>query len=201
LFFLLPGVVYGYVAGTAESHRDIIEGMSKAMSGMGYYIVMAFYAAQFIYAFTQSNLGVLLAIKGANALQAMGLHMSLMLVGIVLLSGAVNLLIGSASAKWALIGAIMVPMMVQLGISPDLTQAAYRVCDSSTSIDSRLLRYYSLIVVFCQKYVKWSGVSTLLALMQRFAISLLVDWTLFLIGFWALRIPLGVCYSYVYPMP
>ena len=201
IFFLLPGVVYGYVAGTANSHRDIIEGMSKSMSGMGYYIVMAFFAAQFIYAFSQSNLGVLFAIKGANALQAMGLHMSLMLVGLVLLSGAVNLLIGSASAKWALIGAIMVPMMMQLGISPDLTQAAYRVGDSSTNIVTPLLPYFPLIVVFCQKYVKSAGVGTLLALMLPFSISLLVIWTLFLIGFWALGIPLGVGASYVYPVP
>ena len=201
IFFLIPGVVYGYVAGTAKNHRDIIEGMSKAMSGMGYYIVMAFFAAQFIYAFSQSNLGVLLAIKGANTLQAMGLHMSLMLVGIVLLSGAVNLLVGSASAKWALIGAIMVPMMMQLGISPDLTQAAYRVGDSSTNIITPLLPYFPLIVVFCQKYVKSAGVGTLLALMLPFAVTLLVVWTLFLIGFWALGIPLGVGSSYVYPVP
>ena len=201
IFFLIPGVVYGYVAGTAKNHRDIIEGMSKAMSGMGYYIVMAFFAAQFIYAFSQSNLGVLLAIKGANTLQAMGLHMSLMVVGIVLLSGAVNLLVGSASAKWALIGAIMVPMMMQLGISPDLTQAAYRVGDSSTNIITPLLPYFPLIVVFCQKYVKSAGVGTLLALMLPFAVTLLVVWTLFLIGFWALGIPLGVGSSYVYPVP
>ncbi|MGO1719312.1 MAG: AbgT family transporter, partial [Luteimonas sp.] len=199
LFFLLPGVVYGYVAGTAKSHRDIIEGMSKAMSGMGYYIVMAFFAAQFIFAFSQSNLGVLLAIKGANALQAMGLHMSLTVVGIVLLSGAVNLLIGSASAKWALIGAIMVPMLMQVGISPDLTQAAYRVGDSSTNIITPLLPYFPLIVVFCQKYVKSAGVGTLLALMLPFSITLLVVWTLFLIGFWALGIPLGIGSTYAWP--
>ena len=125
--------------------------------------------------------------------------MSLMLVGIVLLSGAVNLLIGSASAKWALIGAIMVPMMMQLGISPDLTQAAYRVGDSSTNIITPLLPYFPLIVVFCQKYVKSAGVGTLLALMLPFAVTLLIVWTLFLIGFWALGIPLGAGASYVYP--
>ncbi|MEN1929036.1 AbgT family transporter [Luteimonas sp. MJ250] len=199
LFFLIPGVVYGYVSGTVGSHRDIVQGMSKSMSGMGYYIVMAFFAAQFIYAFSQSNLGVLLAIKGANALQSMGLHMSLMVIGIVLLSGTVNLLIGSASAKWALIGAIMVPMMMQLGISPDLTQAAYRVGDSSTNIITPLMPYFPLIVVFCQKYVKSAGVGTLLALMLPFSVTLLVTWSLFLVGFWALGLPLGVGSSYGYP--
>lgn len=201
VFFLIPGVVYGYMAKTVKNHRDIIAGMTKAMSGMGYYIVMAFFAAQFIYAFGQSNLGVLLAIKGANTLQAMGLHMSLTLVGIVLLSGFVNLLVGSASAKWALIGAIMVPMLMQLGVSPDLTQAAYRVGDSSTNIITPLLPYFPLIVVFCQRYVKSSGIGTLIALMLPFSVTLLVLWTAFLLGFWALGIPLGIGATHAYPAP
>ncbi|MDZ7902670.1 MAG: AbgT family transporter [Rheinheimera sp.] len=85
--------------------------MSKAMSGMGYYIVMAFFCAQFIYAFGQSNLGALIAIKGAGALKEMALPMGVTLVGIVILTGFVNLLVGSASAKWALIGARWCPML------------------------------------------------------------------------------------------
>ncbi len=198
IFFLVPGIVYGYVAGSVKTHRDVVAGMSKAMSGMGYYIVMAFFCAQFIYAFSQSNLGVLLAIKGANLLQAMGLPMALTVVGIVLLSGTVNLLIGSASAKWALIGAIMVPMLMQLGVSPDLTQAAYRVGDSSTNIITPLMPYFPLIVVFCQKYVKGSGIGTLVALMLPYSISLLALWTLFLIGFWTFDIPLGIGSSFDY---
>ncbi|MCK7593892.1 AbgT family transporter [Pseudomarimonas salicorniae] len=199
IFFLVPGVMYGYVSGSAKSHRDIIAGMAKAMSGMGYYVVMAFFCAQFIYAFGQSNLGALLAIKGANLLQTMGLPMSMTLVGIVLLSGFVNLLVGSASAKWALIGAIMVPMLMQLGVSPDLTQAAYRVGDSSTNIITPLLPYFPLIVVFCRKYVQNSGIGTLVALMLPYSVTLLVIWTTFLIGFWALGIPLGVGATYSYP--
>ncbi|WP_058833773.1 AbgT family transporter [Luteimonas abyssi] len=197
--FVIPGIVYGVAAGTVRTHRDVVEGMSKAMSGMGYYIVMAFFAAQFIYAFGQSNLGALLAIKGANGLQAMGLPMGVTLIGIVLLSGFVNLLVGSASAKWALIGAIMVPMLMQLGISPDLTQAAYRVGDSSTNIITPLLPYFPLIVVFCQRYVKSSGIGTLLALMLPYSLTLLVVWTLFLLAFWGLGLPLGIGSSYRYP--
>jgi aminobenzoyl-glutamate transport protein len=199
VFFLVPGVVYGYVAGTARSHRDIVQGMAKAMSGMGYYIVMAFFCAQFIYAFGQSNIGALVAIKGATALKALGLPDAFTLVGIVLLSGFVNLMIGSASAKWALIGAIMVPMLMELGISPDLTQAAYRIGDSSTNIVTPLLPYFPLIVVFCQRYVKSSGIGTLLALMVPYALTLLVVWTLFLLAFWGLGIPLGIGASYRYP--
>lgn len=201
IFFLVPGIVYGWVSGSVKTHRDVIAGMSKSMSGMGYYIVMAFFCAQFIWAFGQSQIGALVAIKGANALQASGLPMGLVVVGIVLLSGTVNLLIGSASAKWALIGAIMVPMLMQLGVSPDLTQAAYRVGDSSTNIITPLLPYFPLIVVFCQRYVKASGIGTLLALMLPFSITLLLVWTGFLLAFWGLDIPLGVGASYRYPLP
>ena len=198
IFFLVPGVVYGIAAGTVKTHRDVVQGMAKAMSGMGYYIVMAFFCAQFIYAFGQSNLGALMAIEGANGLRALGLPLAFTLVGIVFLSAFVNLLVGSASAKWALIGAVMVPMLMELGVSPDLTQAAYRVGDSSTNIITPLLPYFPLIVVFCRKYVKSSGIGTLVALMLPFSVTLLVLWTAFLLGFWALDIPLGVGSSYQY---
>src|SRR5690606_20259966 len=198
ILFLVPGVVYGSAGGWGKNHRDVIRGMGKAMSGMGYYIVMAFFAAQFIYAFGQSNLGALLAVKGASLLHALGMPTRVTQIGVVLLSGLVNLGVGSASAKWALIGAIMVPMLMQLGISPDLTQAAYRVGATSTNIITPLLPYFPLIVVFCQKYVKDSGIGTLLALMLPYWLTLLVVWTSFLLGFWALGLPLGVGASYEY---
>jgi aminobenzoyl-glutamate transport protein len=201
ILFLIPGVVYGIASGSVKNHRDVVQGMSKSMSGMGYYVVMAFFCAQFIWAFGQSNLGALFAIEGANALKSMGLPMGVTLVGIVLLSATVNLLIGSASAKWALIGTVMVPMLMQLGVSPDLTQAAYRVGDSSTNVITPLMPYFPLIVVFCQRYVKSSGIGTLLALMLPYSIALLVTWTAFLIGFWALEIPLGLGSTYQYVAP
>jgi aminobenzoyl-glutamate transport protein len=201
VFFVIPGVVYGLAAGTVKTHRDVIAGMSKAMSGMGYYIVMAFFCAQFIYAFGQSNLGALLAIKGANTLREMGLPLGVTLAGIVALTASVNLLVGSASAKWALIGSIMVPMLMQLGVSPDLTQAAYRVGDSSTNIITPLLPYFPLIVVFCRKYVKGTGIGTLVALMLPYSITLIVLWTGFLMLFWAFGIPLGVGATYEYVPP
>lgn len=199
VFFLIPGIVYGAASGSVKTHRDVIAAMAKAMSGMGYYVVMAFFCAQFIYAFGQSNIGALLAVKGAQGLRDLGMPMAVTLVGIVLLSGSVNLLIGSASAKWALIGAIMVPMLMELGVSPDLTQAAYRVGDSSTNIITPLLPYFPLIVVFCKRYVTNSGIGTLVALMLPYSLTLLVVWTAFLIGFWLLGLPLGLGASYTYP--
>lgn len=200
VFFLIPGVVYGYAAGTVKNHRDVIQGMTKSMSGMGYYIVMAFFCAQFIYAFGQSNLGALIAIKGAGGLKELALPMGVTLIGIVILTSLVNLLVGSASAKWALIGAVMVPMLMELGVSPDLTQAAYRVGDSSTNIITPLMPYFPLIVVFCQKYVKSTGIGTLIALMLPYSVALLVLWTAFLLCFWMLGLPLGIGASYSFPI-
>ena len=125
---------HGYVAGTVKSHRDIVKGMSKAMGTMGYYLVMAFFAALFTYAFRESNIGALLAIKGANSLKALALPGPVTIIGIILLTTLVNLLIGSASAKWALLAPVFVPMLMRVGYSPEVIQAAYRIGDSSTNI-------------------------------------------------------------------
>jgi p-aminobenzoyl-glutamate transporter AbgT len=199
LFFLLPGVVFGYVAGTVKSHRDIIKGMSKSMSTMGYYIVLAFFASLFIAAFGQSNIGALLALKGANILRALEMPGQVTIVGIILLTALVNLLIGSASAKWALLAPIFVPMLMQLGLSPELTQAAYRVGDSTTNIITPLMPYFPLVVVYSQRYVKNTGIGTLVSLMLPFSLIFLVIWTIFLIAYWMLGFPLGLQAPYGYP--
>ncbi|XXY47754.1 AbgT family transporter [Sorangium sp. So ce269] len=199
LFFLIPGIVYGYAAGTFTSHRDVLGGMSKTMSTMAYYLVMAFFAAQFIYLFNKSNLGALLALKGAAALKAMALPSAVTIVGIIVLTAVVDLLIGSASAKWALLAPILVPMLMSIGISPELTQAAYRVGDSVTNIITPLMVYFPLVVVFCQKYVKSTGIGTLMALMMPYSLTFLVAWTLFLLAYWQLGLPLGLDAPYVYP--
>lgn len=199
LIFLLPAIVYGYLAGTIESHRDIIKGMSKAMSTMGYYIVLAFFAALFIAAFGQSNIGALLALKGAGLLKALALPGQITIVGIIIITALVNLLIGSASAKWALLAPIFVPMLMQLGLSPELTQAAYRVGDSTTNIITPLMPYFPLVVVFAQRYVKKAGIGTLVSLMLPYSITFLVIWTIMLIVYWALGIPLGLQAPYHYP--
>jgi aminobenzoyl-glutamate transport protein len=199
LLFLLPGTVYGYVTGTVQSHRDIIQGMSQAMSTMGYYLVMAFAAAQFTYAFRESNLGALLAIKGAYFLESLGLAPQVTIVGIIFLSGGVNLLVGSASAKWAFLGPILVPMLMQVGISPELAQAAYRIGDSSTNIITPLLPYFPLIVVYCRRYVKGTGIGTLISIMLPFAIAFILTWTILLLVYWGLGIPLGLQATYTHP--
>jgi aminobenzoyl-glutamate transport protein len=129
----------------------------------------------------------------------MGMLPSFTLLGIIMVTGTVNLLVGSASAKWALLAPILVPMLMSLGISPDLTQAAYRVGDSTTNIITPLMPYFPLIVVFCQRYFKASGIGTLVAMMLPYSVVMLVTWSLFLLGYWALGLPLGIQASYTYP--
>ncbi len=199
LLFWIPGAVYGFAVGTFKSSKDMIDAMSKAMSGMAYYIVMAFFCALFIAAFSKSNLGALLAIEGAQLLKAMALPSSVTVVGIIFLTAFVNLFVGSSSAKWALLGPIFVPMLMQLGISPDLTQAAYRVGDSSSNIITPLMPYFPLVVVYCQKYVKGTGIGTLIAMMLPYSIAFLIGWSIFLLAYWGLGIPLGLQSSYAYP--
>lgn len=198
IVFLVPGVVFGYLAGTYRATKDVVGHMSKSMSGMSYYIVMAFFCALFIDAFGQSNLGALLALKGAAGLQALQLPPAITIVGIILLTAFVNLFIGSASAKWALIAPIFVPMLMQLGISPDLTQASYRVGDSVSNIVTPLMPYFPLVVVYCQRYVKGTGIGTLTSMMLPYSITFLLLWTLFLLAYWALGLPLGLQATYEY---
>lgn len=199
LLFLIPGVIFGYVSGKFKTAKDVIDEMSEAMRGMAYYIVMAFFCALFIHAFGSSNLGALLAIKGANFLQALNLPGSVTITGIIFLAGFVNLFVGSASAKWALLAPIFVPMLMQLGYSAELTQAAYRVGDSSTNIITPLMPYFPLVVVFCQKYVKNTGIGTLVSVMLPYSVAFIILWTIFLILFWVAGIPLGLQAPYSYP--
>jgi aminobenzoyl-glutamate transport protein len=199
LLFLIPGIVFGIVSGSMKSSKDMIEGMTHSMHGMAYYLVIMFFIAQFVYAFGQSNLGVLLALKGAEFLKALNAGASITIVGIVILTAFVNIFVGSASGKWGLLAPIFVPMLMSLGISPDLTQAAYRVGDSSTNIITPLMPYFPLVVVYCQRYVKGTGIGTLTAMMLPYSMWFLLTWTVFLLIYFAIGFPLGFAASYTYP--
>jgi aminobenzoyl-glutamate transport protein len=199
LLFLIPGVVFGYVVGKFRTSKDMVDAMTKAMEGMAYYIVMAFFCSLFVYAFGNSNIGALLALKGASLLQALAFPGGVTIVGIIFLTAFVNLFVGSASAKWALLAPIFVPMLMQVGISPELTQAAYRVGDSSSNIITPLMPYFPLVVVYCQRYVKKTGIGTLTSIMLPYTAVFIVAWSLFLLLYWAIGLPLGLGASYVYP--
>lgn len=198
VLFIIPGIVYGRVSGTFKSSNDVIKAMSDTMSTMGSYMVMAFFCAQFLSAFSQSNIGQLLALQGAEVLKALNMPGQLTIIGMILLTAMVNLLVGSASAKWALIGPILVPMLMAVGISPELSQAAYRVGDSVSNIISPLMVFFPLVVVYCQRYVKSSGIGTVASMMMPYSIAMLIGWTVFLLAYWGLQIPLGIQAPYEY---
>ena len=192
IFFVIPGLVHGYVSGKFKSHREVIKGMAKTMETMGYYLVLVFFAALFIELFDNSGISLLLAVKGANFIESTGAPPAVTIIGIILLSAAVNLLVGSASAKWAMLAPVFVPMLMYSGISPEFTQAAYRVGDSTTNIITPMMPYFPLVVVFCQRYVKDTGIGTVAAMMLPFSITFLITWTIFLLIYWAIGIPLGI---------
>lgn len=188
---MLTGLAYGIGAGTYRSDADVVRGMGKAMSTLGTYLVLVFFAAQFVALFNWSNLGLIFAVNGADLLRATGLGGIPLMVGFVLLSAFVNLFMGSASAKWALMAPVFVPMFMLAGYSPELTQAAYRVGDSVTNIISPMMSYFALIVAFVQRYQPQAGIGTVIATMLPYTLAFLISWCA-LLGVWlALELPLG----------
>ena len=191
MLFLLAGWAYGKGAGTIKDHRDLVKMMSGAMEDLAYYLVLAFAAAHFVAMFGWSNLGLILAVEGADFLGSTGLPAWALLASIIVVSGLLNLFVGSASAKWALISPVMVPMLMLLGISPEMATAAYRVGDGATNIITPLMVYFPLILIFCQRWDKDFGIGSLAAIMLPFSIGLLVSGLALTIGWVVLDLPLG----------
>lgn len=199
MFFSIPGMVYGYAAGTFKSSTDVIRSMEKIMKMLLGFIVFAFFAAQFLYVFGKSNIGTLLAISGAEFLKDLGMPSTVSLFGIILFTAFLNLLITSATSKWAILSTIFVPMLMMLGISPELTQAAFRVSDSAVNVCTPMFPFYPLLIMYCQKYCKNTGVGTLSSMMLPYTFALLIVLTFVLYLYWGLGLPLGFDSGYVYP--
>lgn len=183
LLTLAPGLAYGLGAGTIRSDRDVVGMMAETMRGMGPYIVLVFFAAQFIALFRHSRLGEMLAISGGQLLAQAQFSPALLALAFVLLVMVANLIMGSASAKYAFVAPVFVPMFMQAGISPELTQAAYRVGDSVTNGITPFNPYLVIILVFLRRYQPEAGIGTLLALMLPYAIAFALLWGLIL-GVW-----------------
>lgn len=189
---LVPGLVYGWTNGTVRSSQDAAKLAGDAAGGLGGYIVLAFAAAQFIAWFNWSNLGMVSAVRGAEALRGLGLGPTTLLAAFVLLSGVVNVLIASASAKWALMAPLFVPMLLLLGVEPATTQAAYRVGDAVTNVITPLMPYMPIVLVTARRYVPSAGLGTILAAQVPFAIVWGIAWTALLLGWDAAGWPLGL---------
>jgi aminobenzoyl-glutamate transport protein len=191
VFGLLPGLAYGVAAGTIRRDADVYKGMQKNMEIIAGYIVVVFFIAQFINIFNWSNLGVILAVNGAATLRALDLGPIPLLVGLIAVTGTIDLMMGSASAKWAMLGPIVVPMFMLLGYSPELTQTTYRLGDSLTNIITPLSSNFPLVLMFFQRYVPAAGIGTVTAAMLPYSVANFVCWTLLLL-FWVwLGIPTG----------
>ncbi len=192
VFFLIPGFVYGWVTGTMKSDRDVVDGMSSAMSTLGLYIVLVFFAAQFVAFFGWTNLGSITAVLGADVLQTIGLTGPLVFIPFILMCCIVNLALGSASAQWAITAPIFVPMLMLIGYSPEVIQAAYRIGDSTTNIITPMMSYFGLILAFAARYDKKLGIGTLVAIMLPYTIFFLIGWVItFYIWVFGFGFPVG----------
>lgn len=185
------GVAYGIGAGTVKNDEDVMKGMGRSMSTLGEYMVLVFFAAQFVAYFNWTNLGLILAVKGSELLRSMGLGDVTLMLSMVYMTSAVNLFMGSASAKWAVMAPVFVPMFMGLGYEPSMIQAAYRVGDSCTNIISPGMSYFALIIAFFQKYDPKAGIGTLIATMLPYTIVFLIGWSIMLAVWVWLGIPFG----------
>ncbi|MDJ0520060.1 MAG: AbgT family transporter [Trichodesmium sp. MO_231.B1] len=191
LGFIIPGIAYGKGAGTIQSDKDIAQGMTQAMSIMSYYIVLSFFAAQFVAYFSWTNLGIILAINGANILKATGFTGLPLLISFIIVSGLINLFFASASSKWTMIAPIFVPMLMLVGYTPEFTQMAYRIGDSTTNIITPLMGYFPIIVAFAQRYDKNAGMGTLIATMLPYSLAFFLSWSALFIFWFIFGIPIG----------
>ena len=200
VFFFIPGFVYGRVTGTMRTEDQVVDGMAKAMSSLGLYIVLVFFAAQFVAYFGWTNLGAITAVSGAELLSSMGMTGPVVFIPFILMCCMVNLALGSASAQWAVTAPIFVPMLMLLGYSPEVIQAAYRIGDSTTNIITPMMSYFGLILAFASRYDKKLGIGTLIAAMLPYAISFLIAWVvLFYLWVFALGLPVGPGSPTYYP--
>ena len=192
LFFILPALVFGRLTGSMKTDRDVIDGMSKAMGSLSLYLVLVFFAAQFVAFFKWTNLGLILAVNGAELIETLSLQGPIIFLPFILLCCFVNLMLGSASAQWAITAPIFVPMLMLSGYTPQVIQAAYRIGDSTTNIITPMMSYFGLILAFATRYDKKLGIGTIIATMLPYSIVFLVGWViLFYVWVFGLGLPVG----------
>jgi aminobenzoyl-glutamate transport protein len=191
VMFFIPGYIYGKISGSIKSANDIVEMLNSGIGTMASYIVIAFAAGQFLHYFSWSDLDIVLAINGADFISNFGLSGLPLLVSFLIFSMLLNLSISSASAKWAILAPVFVPMLMILGITPEGTQLIYRIGDSTTNMITPLLPYFPLLIVFAQKFKKDISMGELISSLLPFSIALFISWTLLLITWYVLDLPIG----------
>ena len=189
--FLIPGIVYGIVTKEIRNDKDAAKQMSDTMASMGMFIVLAFTAGQFVAYFEETNIGLVLGAFGAELLESLQVGGIPLILGFMLVCAVINLFVGSASAKWAIMAPVFVPLMMDFGFSPATTQAAYRIADSTTNIITPTMTYFAMVIAFAQKYDKKIGIGTLVSMMLPYTIFFSITWTLMFIIWILLGIDLG----------
>lgn len=191
LGFAGMGIAYGLTTGKYKNDSDVIKGMGESMKTMALYIVLVFFAAQFVAYFKWSNLGMIFAIKGANTLMAANLGIIPLMLLFIGFAASMNMLMGSASAKWAIMGPVLIPMFMIMGYSPELSQVVFRIGDSVTNVISPMMSFFALIIAFFQKYDKKAGIGTIISTMLPYSIVFFLIWTILLIIWIVAGLPLG----------
>lgn len=193
------GIVYGFITKKFKSDTDVIKGMTDSFKSIVAFLVLVFFASQFVAWFKWSNLGLVLAINGAAFLQDINLGLIPLVILFVLFSAFINLFMGSASAKWAILAPVFIPMFMLLGYSPELSQAVYRIGDSVTNIISPMMSFFALIIVYFEKYDKKAGMGTLISTMLPYSVGFLIFWLALIIIWILLGLPLGPDAGLYYP--
>lgn len=199
LFFAIPSLVHGIIAGTFKNAHTVTKSMERITYTLVAFIVFSFFCAQFLYSFNRSGIGTLIALSGAEFLKALQMPAGITVFGVLVLTLLLNIIITSATSKWAILSPILVPMLMSVNISPELTQAAFRISDSVMNVSTPMFAFYPLLISYCQRYCKNTGVGTLCSMMIPYTIGLFIVLTIVLYLFWWLGIPLGFDSGYVYP--
>ena len=192
IFFAVPGIVYGIIVKKFTSDKDVINSMANSMSSMGLYLVIVFFAAQFIAFFGWTNLGQILVVHGANFITSIEINSMVLFIGFILICAFINIMMSSASAQWAVTAPIFVPMLMLAGYAPETIQAAYRIGDSATNIITPMMSYFGLVVAMAIKYKKDTGIGTILSMMVPYSVVFLIGWMIvFCVWVFVLGIPVG----------
>jgi len=195
------GLAYGFTTGAYKNDGDVISGMASSMKTLATYLVLVFFAAQFVAYFKWSNLGIIMAVKGAGLLMSADIGLIPLMILFILLSATINMLMGSASAKWAILAPIFIPMFMIMGYSPELSQVVYRIGDSVTNVISPMMSFFALIIAFYQKYDPKAGIGTIVATMVPYSIAFLLVWIVLLVAWLLLGLPLGPDAGIHYVLP
>ena len=195
------GLAYGFTTGAFKNDSDVMKGMAASMKTLSTYFVLVFFAAQFVAYFKWSNLGIILAVNGANLLMSADIGLIPLMILFILLSAFINMLMGSASAKWAILAPIFIPMFMIMGYSPELSQVVYRIGDSVTNVISPMMSFFALIIAYVQKYDPKAGIGTIIATMIPYSIAFLILWILLLVVWLVLGLPLGPDAGIHYKLP